>query len=80
MNSVPLDFMFRTFASVFNYKTAPGKPLPSIVKSNGMARDEMDDLQIRECLDMLEKNYPDIFEDLVNAKNRFYENSLSGKV
>lgn len=80
MNSVPLDFMFRTFASVFNYKTAPGKPLPSIAKPNGTARDEMDDLQIRECLDMLEKNYPDIFKDLVCAKNRFYENSLSGKV
>jgi hypothetical protein len=80
MNSVPLDFMFRTFASVFNYKTAPGKPLPAIVKPNGTARDEMDDLQIRECLDMLEKNYPDIYKDLAYAKNRFYENSLSGKV
>ena len=80
MNSVLLDFMFRTFASVFNYKTPPGKPLLSIVKPNGSARDEMDDLQIRECLDMLEKNYPDIFEDLVYAKNRFYENSLSGKI
>lgn len=26
------------------------------------------------------KNYPDIFKDLVYAKNRFYENSLPGIV
>jgi len=80
MNSIPLDFMFRTFASVFNYKITPGSPLPNIEKANGLARDEMDDLQITECLSMLEKNYPEIYKDLVNAKKTFYENSLAGKV
>ncbi len=80
MNSVPLDFMFRTFASVFNHKLSAGKPLPGIMKPNGAARDEMNDLQIRECLDMFEKSYPDTYKNLIDAKNRFYENSLSGKV
>jgi hypothetical protein len=77
MNSVPLDFMFRTFASVFNYRTAPGIPIPPIEKPDGLARDEMNELQIRECLSMLEKNYPDMYKDLVNAKKTFYENSLA---
>ena len=79
INSIPLDFMFSTFASVFNHKLSVGKPLPGIMKPNGAARDEMNDLQIGECLDMLRRIYPDVYNALANTKNRFYQDSLSGE-
>ena len=79
LNSIPLDFMFRTFISAFNYRMSPAKPFPAALKRTGETRDEMNELQIRECFDMLRRNCPDVYNDLANAKDRFYENSLSGK-
>jgi hypothetical protein len=76
LNSIPFDFMFRTFVSVFNYKLQEGKSMPPALKVTGESREEMTDLQVRECLDMLENNYPDVYQELVNAKNKFYENSI----
>jgi hypothetical protein len=76
LNSIPFNYMLSTFMSVFNYQLQDGKPSPGIMKPTGEPRDEMSDKEIQNYLVMLEKNYPDLYKDLVTAKKRFYENSL----
>jgi hypothetical protein len=80
LNSIPLDYMFRTFTSTFNFRSLPleeqrTKPLSPFL--SGEPRNEMEQFQIDQCFSMLKENYPDIYKDLVNVRNRFYENSVN---
>ncbi len=84
LNSIPLDFMFSTFNSTFNFRSLIYRGRKETKRLSPFSysaepRREMEQFQVDECLDMLRRINPDIYHALASAKNRFYENALSGK-
>lgn len=75
-NAIPIGQMFYAFTMVFNWKAPDRRILGDKLvprKSYDDPPGEMEQSQIDKCLRMLEHSYPDVYKDLVNAKDKFYE-------
>lgn len=84
-NAIPIEWMFRAFTMVFNWKVSEQsqkrreriqkgielpEPPPADYDRSG---NEMEQSQVDQCLDMLKKSFPDIYKDLIRAKDNFFE-------
>jgi hypothetical protein len=69
LNSIPVEAMFWAFTQVFNLKREMFKK----TKDKSKPEIEMEESEAKECLAMLQKCVPDIFQDLKSVGENFFE-------
>jgi hypothetical protein len=73
-NAIPIELMFRDFTNIFTRKMSEimrHKP-PIVAKDTELPDNEMtDENQVNECLKMLKDSYPEIYEELMDSRNKF---------
>jgi len=79
-NAIPIELMFEAFTMVFNWKRdtkidKQGRKSIGDTKTHDESKpsNEMEQSEVDKCLDMLQKCVPDIYKDLIKAKEDFFE-------
>ena len=84
-NAIPIELMFREFTTIFTRKmpeiikhkpniTAKDLPIEEIeneIEIENKPDNEMTEKQVNDCLLMLEESYPEIYEELIDSRNKF---------
>ena len=80
-NAIPIEAMFEEFTRVFNckrdvrldYKEKKIKIEYKKTQNYSKPPNEMEESEANECLEMLQKSVPDIYNDLTRARENLFE-------
>ena len=72
--AIPLDRMFGVFSLVFNMSLAKLRNIKLDWKNR--SKNEMTQSQLDECLGMLERSYPELYNDLASYKRKSPQNTI----